>query len=169
MEIAKETIFQQCCEYHRHLVGRRWQYFTAFLLLNGLMLNAWAQSTSLSKLFRATFCIGNIFVGMVFLRLIARVRRRIRLNAQRTNDIAGMDFFEVGRVGNVAWDGVTIWLYIAVTLVSAMWSIALLEISYYASISTAIIFLCNLISIGIKHSGEYISKFDVTSKSAGKT
>jgi hypothetical protein len=150
-KVSRDVLFAQRCEYHRNLTARRWQYFAVALFLNALLVKVWADATKLSKPFRIAFCIAAVIVAAVMVRLIGRSRRRIRANAEAANEMAGGGVFEVGREGSAGWEGVTIWLYLALTVAAAPWVVALWELSRWASGLAALAFIASVLFSGVRH------------------
>ena len=145
MTINNDTLFSERCTYYRDLENRRWQYFLGFLVVDGLLLNAWTYFKSYSDpFFLWVLCIGAIFIAIAFLRLLSRVRQRINKVAIDINELAGKKLMNVGSIGPFGLGGSTMWLYFSVIILTLLWFITLWTLNPSITIVIAAIFIGSL-------------------------
>lgn len=110
-------IFNQRMESHRAFVSRQWQYFAAYLLLNGFLLNAAKDLIEAESALLFALTLASIITSGVFFHLIGWTRMKIFRNAWKIEVIAGREVIELpGRM-----EGITPWLQIAVVSFTACW------------------------------------------------
>lgn len=143
MEFDKELLTKRF-DYHFNLDSRRWQYFAAFLILNGLLMNAWDKALQYSTTFAATYCSASIWAAIVFLRLISRIRHRIQANTHAINMIVKERIFGVPEQSGLHLSGITIWLYSTIVAMSVVWLYFLYTLNLYLFLLLLCAFLVNL-------------------------
>jgi len=122
MSIDNETLFSELFSYYRDLENRRWQYFAGLLIVDGLFLNAWSGLSNPTDPSISTFlCIGAIFVGIAFLRMLSRSRRRINEVAAELNKLVNRPLMNVGGLGFWGLGGITMWLYLSAIVLTLPW------------------------------------------------
>ena len=149
MEFDKEILIKRF-DYHFNLNSRHWQYFAAFILLNGFLLNAWEKAFKYSTLFASLYCSVSIWSAIVFLRLISRTRKRIQINTHEINMIVGKKFFGVPEKSEFHFSGITIWLYSAIIAMSSVWLYLLFGINPFLFAIMLLAFLINLFFLNWK-------------------
>ena len=145
MVLSDDVVFTQLFEYYRMLMLRRWQYFTTVTVVDGLLLNVWKDlelnASPQSHLILFALGIGAIFMIMLSLQLVSRIRRRIYATALEVNKRIGFKALEAAPPQTVAWSGVTIWIYFSYLFLVAPWFIILWTTSPILSVSVTVIFL----------------------------
>ena len=126
MPVDDDKLFSELFAYYRDLQNRRWQYFVGLLVVDGLLLNAWTDlNLSINLYLSLVLCIGAIFVGIAFLRLLSRSRRRINEVGIELNKLVGRRLMSTGSLGAFGLGGITIWLYLSVIILTLPWFIIL--------------------------------------------
>lgn len=142
--VSKEAKFCQRFEYHRNLADRRWQYFAAFVALDGLLLSSWKDISPMPVALRLAVLGGSLLLSCAFLSLVDRARRRIRINAAKLNALAGEEMLDVGG----RWPsptGISFWLLAATIGLSVPWFLLLFEQSALAFFFCAPLYLLQVL------------------------
>jgi len=152
MEIDNNVIFEKLCDYYNELVKRRWQYFIAFILVTGLMLNVIKESNNnvIEKVIEVV-SFTNIIIAIVFLRLVSRIRKRIKTIGDKINDLVAKNIYETGKDNSLGLNGITIWIYLAIIVISGLWFTMLYENNKILFGISTTVFLVNTLTIRWKH------------------
>jgi hypothetical protein len=130
-------ILKQRFENHRQYVSRQWQYFAAFILLNGLLVSAVKDLDKLNA--SAVKALGLAFVttSAVFFHLILWTNLRIHRNAARITELAAQDLIEIPK----GHEGITPWLLVSVFAFTVCWLVWLFAISWTVSLVGSLLFI----------------------------
>lgn len=154
-EVSKKFILEKTIEYQFSLIARRWQYFATYLLVNGLLFNAWSSlnivaspiiQSADSDIFTLLISIANIITGAVFLQLISLSYFRINRSQERLVE-AGIDIFHFNPTGVFFRKSETLMLYFAVLALSAGWFYLVYITSYEIFVVGIIFFILNLFAL----------------------
>ena len=131
MSTAKTKEFQveilkQRLENHRGYVSRQWQYFGTFILLNGLLVNAFKELGTSNQSPLLGLCVASILTSAVFFHLIDWTHMRIYRNAKRIAEIAGEPIVEMPNF----FGGITPWLLLSVLAFSGGWITWLYQVDF---------------------------------------
>jgi hypothetical protein len=121
MEMLKERL-----ENHRGYVSRQWQYFATFILLNGLLVNAFKELGASNQSLLLGLCIASILTSAVFFHLINWTYMRIYRNAGKIAEIAGEPIVEMPNF----WEGITPWLLLSIIAFSGGWIAWLYQVDF---------------------------------------
>ncbi len=137
-------ILKQRLENHRDYVSRQWQYFATFILLNGLLVNAFKELGPNNQNLLTGLCIASILTSAVFFHLINWTYARISRNAEKIAEVAGEPIVEMPRF----FEGITPWLQFSILTFSTGWIMWLYQVNFVMFIiGVALFFLLLGISI----------------------
>ena len=142
----KRISLEKTYEYQFSLITRRWQSFVAYLLVNGLLLNA--MSGSMNELNIEAFAISGILLANIFIRCISIMTDRataIQLELQHSGNQL------IVHIPPKSFSGpsMTTMLYCAIFILAIPWFIFLWEQStQFESInSLAILFVLSFVTL----------------------
>lgn len=148
--IDDKVLFEELFKYFHHLQDRRWQYFLVLLIADGLLLRAWKDIKTVSgTLSQILFCAGVILVFVVSLRLLSRTRLRIHELGYEINQIAQRKLVALGKPGIISWNGLGVWIYLAVVGLASPWFVELWDVQCLVACVAMAAFLATLI-FGVK-------------------
>lgn len=130
-------ILKQRLENHREYISRQWQYYAAFILLNGLLINAVKDLSKTDTLMVRALGIAFVITSAVFFHLISWTKFRIHRNAARINELAKQDLIEVPK----AHESITLWLLVSIISFTLCWLIWLFSIDLTVSIVSCLLFV----------------------------
>jgi hypothetical protein len=143
--LTDSEILKQRLTSHREYISRQWQYYAAFILLNGLLINAVKDLASTSVLLVTALGLAFITTSAVFFHLINWTQMRIHRNAIRVNQLAAslqvkglaQDLIEIPR-----WhEGITPWLLFSILVFTACWLVWLYNNGLVALFLGVVLFL----------------------------
>ena len=125
MEPDKELSLRM--DRHQIYVGRQWQYFAAFLVLQGFLLNAAKDLLNTDASIFSALAIASIITTVVFHHMILWTKIRIHRNVRVINELAGQEFIELPSSSKA--QGITFWLSLSMLSFTLCWLILLYSVS----------------------------------------
>ena len=137
----KVMVVQKTIEYQFALVSRRWQYFATYLIVNGLLFNAYSSLKTGDSLFITLLSIGSILTALVFQQLISLATTRLEKSQISLSkfEISIVDYPLNGRPLRLRSE--TIMLYIALTIIPLGWFYLLFHTNLVIGAITTMIFI----------------------------
>lgn len=130
-------ILKQRLENHREYISRQWQYYAAFILLNGLLINGVRDLSKTDTLTVRALGIAFVMTSAVFFHLISWTKMRIHRNASRINELAKENIIEVPK----ARESITLWLLVSIVAFTLCWLIWLFSIDLTVSLVSCLLFI----------------------------
>lgn len=121
-----EDITKIRIERHQAYVKRQWEYFLAFLLLQGLLLNAVKDLINIHTGLFIMIATSSILTVIVFNHLVFWVKIRIHRNAKMINRDLKEEFIELPKI--FEFQGITLWLSISMLSYMGCWLVAIYEV-----------------------------------------
>jgi hypothetical protein len=131
------VILKERLENHRGYVSRQWQYFATFILLNGLLVNAFKELGNSNQSLLLGLCIASILTSAVFFHLINWTYMRIYRNARKITETAGESIVEMPNF----WEGITPWLLLSIIAFSGGWIAWLYQVDFSTFVIGTVAFL----------------------------
>lgn len=147
MKASSDAQLQIRMEYHNALVSRRWQYLATYVLFTGFLVSSPPEGLSVFTEYQIALAVASIVAGMAFLRMTSRSRGRIIHNAAKVNELSDQPILSVPDAGSWGLNGITIWLYVAHTSLSALWFVVLYLSAKTLFFPFLAIFLINLLTL----------------------
>lgn len=116
-EITDLDEFSQRMENHRAYVNRQWQYFAAYLIFNGFILNVVKELYDKSQELSSLLVLSSIIISGVSFHLIHWTKMRIYRNAVHINNLSQRVIFELPRKTR----GISFMLELAVLSLAGCW------------------------------------------------
>lgn len=111
---------------HREYISRQWQYFAAFILLNGILLNAIKElSKEEDRVFLLVVSVASVITAGVFLHLVNWTRMRIYRNAHYLHSVVGRRIIEVP----TKFEGIAPALLVSITAFTAAWIVRIYQMT----------------------------------------
>lgn len=129
-------VLKQRLENHRGYIARQWHYYAAFILLNGLLINAVKDLAPINALLLIALGLAFVTTSAVFFHLINWTQMRIHRNAIRINELTDQNLIEIPN----PYEGVTPWLLFSILVFTVCWLIWLFLNGLVASLLGILLF-----------------------------
>lgn len=136
ISLIKEILTQRL-QSHREYISRQWQYYAAFLLLNGLVVNAIKELGTATPVLVIALGIATVATSGVFFHLVNWANMRIFRNAVKINELAGQALIEIPKAN----EGITPWLLFSIMTFTLCWLVWLFQVGFLASLLGLLLFL----------------------------
>ena len=142
----QQLVIEKHLEYQLALVNRRWQYFATYLLVNGLLFNAWKDAKVSRDAFTILIALGSIVMAIIFLQLTSVASERIEKSQVYLLGHSA-NVFDYPLDGRFTFKSTTILLYFAFISFSTIWFYLLLVSNRLISLFAVMIFVVNLFTL----------------------